>query len=73
MPEYFEALSSLWLQRLGNSSLDVAGFKKEILQEGWTFQAVFIIHDDIIVYKLWSGEPKRLILKRLGHLGYCKV
>ena len=46
-------------KRLGNALLDVAGFKKEILQEGWTFQAVFIIHDDTVVYKLWSGEPKR--------------
>ena len=46
-------------KRLGNVLLDVAGFKKEILKEGWTFRAVFIIHDDTVVYKLWSGEPKR--------------
>lgn len=46
-------------KRLGNALLDVTGFKKEISKEGWAFQAVFIIHDDTVVYKLWSGEPKR--------------
>ena len=46
-------------KRIGNAFLDVTGFRKEVLKEGWVSQAVFIIQDEIAVYKLWSGEPKR--------------
>ena len=45
--------------RIGNALLDLTGFRREVLKEGWRFQAVFIIKDQLVVYKLWSGEPKR--------------
>ncbi|MFZ9034995.1 MAG: hypothetical protein ACO2ZM_02595, partial [Francisellaceae bacterium] len=46
-------------KRIGNAFLDIAGFRKETITTGWQFQAVFIIEGDIVVYKLWSGEPKK--------------
>ncbi len=46
-------------KRIGNAFLDLTGFRREVLKQGWAFQAVFIIQDETVVYKLWSGEPKR--------------
>ncbi|WP_395946969.1 hypothetical protein [Caedibacter taeniospiralis] len=46
-------------KRIGNALLDLTGFRKETMKEGWGFQAIFIMQDQLIVYKLWSGEPKR--------------
>lgn len=46
-------------KRVGNAFLDLTGFRREVLKKGWAFQAVFIIQDKTVVYKLWSGEPKK--------------
>ncbi|WP_157966642.1 hypothetical protein [Fastidiosibacter lacustris] len=46
-------------KRIGNVFLDLTSFRRETMKEGWGFQAVFIIQDELVVYKLWSGEPKR--------------
>lgn len=44
-------------QRVGNVSLDVLGFRKETLSEGWNAEMVLLLTDDVVVYKLWSGAP----------------
>ena len=44
--------------RYGNLALDVFGFKKKTLVTGWSYKAVIITRDDVVVYKLRSGEPQ---------------
>lgn len=44
-------------KRIGNAFLDVFGFKRTTHVTGWSFKAMFVVLDDTVVYKLWSGEP----------------
>jgi hypothetical protein len=44
-------------KRYGNLMLDVFGFNRKTKTSGWTFKALIIVKDDIVAYKLRSGEP----------------
>ena len=44
-------------KRFGNLFLDVFGFKKNTRITGWSFRALIILKDDMVAYKLRSGEP----------------
>ena len=44
-------------QRMGNVILDVLGFHRETHTEGWRFNALILLRDDIVVYKLTGGQP----------------
>ncbi|WP_410499980.1 hypothetical protein [Chitinibacter sp. S2-10] len=44
-------------KRDGNFWLDFLGFKRNTTISGWYFDAIFIIQQDKVVYKLWSGTP----------------
>jgi hypothetical protein len=44
-------------KRYGNLVLDVFGFNRKTKTSGWTFKALIIVKDDIVAYKLRSGEP----------------
>ena len=44
--------------RYGNAFLDMFAFKRQTKVTGWYFKALLIIHNDKVVYKLWSGSPK---------------
>jgi hypothetical protein len=44
-------------KRFGNLFLDIFGFKKKAHITGWNFKALIIIKDDLVIYKLRSGEP----------------
>jgi hypothetical protein len=44
-------------KRYGNLALDVFGFNRKTKTTGWTFKALIIVKDDIVAYKLRSGEP----------------
>jgi hypothetical protein len=44
-------------KRYGNLMLDVFGFNRKTKTTGWTFKALIIVKDDIVAYKLRSGEP----------------
>lgn len=44
-------------KRFGNLPLDVLGFKRSTKTTGWTFKALVIVKDDVVAYKLRSGEP----------------
>jgi hypothetical protein len=48
---------SLDRQRYGNFWLDFFNFKRQVSVSGWQFDAVFVIKDDTVVYKHWSGKP----------------
>jgi hypothetical protein len=59
-------------QRVGDVSLDMLGFRKETLSQGWNAEMVLLLTDDVVVYKLWSGAPSvtetRTETKPLGPL-----
>jgi hypothetical protein len=44
-------------KRYGNLALDVFGFNRKTRTTGWRFKALVIVKDDIVAYKLRSGEP----------------
>ncbi|MDH3239784.1 MAG: hypothetical protein OEO83_03875 [Alphaproteobacteria bacterium] len=45
-------------KRVGSTFLDLLNFRRKTHETGWSFRAVFVIHKDYVVYKLWSGAPK---------------
>ncbi len=44
-------------KRVGNAFMDLLTFKRKTITTGWSFDALIIINDGIVVYKIWSGEP----------------
>lgn len=44
--------------RYGNFWLDTFNFKRRVKETGWKFKASFLVIDEIVVDKYWSGEPK---------------
>lgn len=45
-------------KRYGNFWLDVFYFKRKTLETGWKFKASFLVINNIVIDKYWSGEPK---------------
>lgn len=45
-------------ERRGNVFLDLFGFKRKTNRNGWQFHALFVVHNDFVVYKLWGGKPR---------------
>ena len=45
-------------RRYGNVFLDLFNFKRKTHITGWQFNALIVIKDSQVVYKLWSGKPK---------------
>lgn len=45
-------------QRHGNLLLDLLRFKRQEHQTGWRFSAFIVLVDDLVVYKLWDGQPR---------------
>jgi len=54
---YEMSLDVLNSKRYGNVAMDVFGFKKYTHITGWNFKALIIVKDDIVAYKIRSGEP----------------
>jgi hypothetical protein len=44
-------------KRHGNFLLDVTSFRRQTHETGWSFKALIVISDKLVVYKLWSGLP----------------
>ena len=44
-------------KRYGNLALDVFGFDRKTKTSGWTFKALIIMKDDVVAYKIRSGQP----------------
>lgn len=44
-------------ERVGNVILDLMTFKRHTKKTGWSFYALIIINDGVVVYKVWSGKP----------------
>lgn len=45
-------------KRIGNFWLDFLSFKRTTDISGWQFDALVLISNDTVIYKLWSGKPK---------------
>jgi hypothetical protein len=43
--------------RNGSFWLDLFGFKRETHIEGWRFQGLILLKEDVVVYKLTGGQP----------------
>lgn len=44
-------------QRVGNFWLDFMNFRRSVDATGWRFNALIVLNDGMVVYKLWSGKP----------------
>lgn len=44
-------------ERVGNFWLDSLNFRREVDVTGWSFSALVILVDDLVVYTLYSGQP----------------
>lgn len=42
---------------IGNFWLDFLSFRQIVRTSGWRFTATIVIHRDLVVYKVWSGQP----------------
>ncbi len=45
-------------ERIGNFWLDSLAFRREILVTGWTFNALIVFVDDVVVYRSFGGQPR---------------
>jgi len=44
-------------KRVGNVFMDLLTFKRRTIASGWSFNALIVLSDGIVVYKVWSGDP----------------
>ncbi len=44
-------------KRSGNFWLDALNFKRHTDVSGWRFNGLIVMRDDVVVYKLWGGQP----------------
>ncbi len=54
---YEAAPSQTKKKRYGSVAADVMGFRKKTRITGWSFNALIVIIDDLVVYKIWGGVP----------------
>ncbi|OQW94282.1 MAG: hypothetical protein BWK79_06670 [Beggiatoa sp. IS2] len=45
-------------KRYGNVVLDLLNFRRKTVTTGWKFDALIVLKNDLVVYKLWGGEPQ---------------
>ena len=44
-------------KRVGSMLLDILKFKRKTIETGWRFNALIVLDDGVVVYKVWSGVP----------------
>lgn len=45
-------------ERIGSVVLDVFNFKRTEVKTGWAAEAIFVLHNDVVIYKVWSGTQR---------------
>jgi hypothetical protein len=55
---YEISLHKVKSKRYGNVFLDLFRFKRKSHKLGWNFWALIVLKHDLVVYKIWSGQPK---------------
>lgn len=51
-PRHFES------HHVGNALLDLTGFKKQVVDSGWSAEVMLVLQDGIVIYKIMSGRPR---------------
>lgn len=51
-------ISQIQSKRYGNVFLDLFNFKRQTHKTGWEFNALVVLKNNQVVYKLWSGKPQ---------------
>jgi len=54
---YLVELKDIRTRRYGNLILDMFGFKRRTHESGWRFKGLILATNNIVVYKLSSGDP----------------
>jgi len=44
-------------KRYGNFFLDLLNSRRKKATKGWRFNALIVLNDDLVVHKVWGGEP----------------
>jgi hypothetical protein len=44
-------------ERHGNVILDLFNFRRKTVESGWRFEALIVLVNDTVVYKIWGGNP----------------
>ncbi len=44
-------------ERIGRFWLDVLGFRQETSVTGWRLNAVIVLDESVVIFKVWSGRP----------------
>jgi len=69
---YLVDLQNVHSKRYGNVLLDMFGFRRATHETGWQFKGLILLKDDVVVYKLTSGEPRvsrdEKVIRPLGPL-----
>jgi hypothetical protein len=47
-------------KRYGNAFMDLLNFRRKTKISGWRFKALIVMNQEVVAYKLWSGEPQVL-------------
>lgn len=47
-------------KRYGNFMADFLNFKRKTEIRGWEFNAVIVLRENLVIYKVWSGKPNIL-------------
>jgi hypothetical protein len=45
-------------KRYGSFVADFLNFHRQTHIQGWTFNAVFVLQNNLVVYKVWNGTPR---------------
>jgi hypothetical protein len=45
------------IERYSNVILDLLEFNRKTRSTGWRFKALFVVVDDVVLEKFWSGDP----------------
>ena len=49
--------SQIKRERYGNFWTDFLNFRRKVDVTGWRFNALIVLKNDLVIYKLWSGQP----------------
>lgn len=44
-------------ERYGNTLSDMLSFSRKTKETGWNFRAIIVTNNNVVVYKIWSGQP----------------
>lgn len=47
-------------RRYGNFFADFLNFRRKTETTGWEFNAVIVLRENLVIYKIWSGQPQIL-------------